>query len=108
MRFYEQKNQKQLELFENGSLKSQPAKRVSIVSLKLVRESSMHYRERRIKSPTDAYQLLRDFLIINGACHHSKYVERLRRDKTLRGFSFGSNKLLLNRKIKIISLMYTK
>ncbi|AZB44994.1 DNA repair protein RadC [Bacillus sp. FJAT-42376] len=57
------KKQKQLELFEKGCLKNQSAKRVSIVSLKLVRESSVLYKERRIKSPTDAYQLLRDFLI---------------------------------------------
>ncbi|MBS2970734.1 hypothetical protein J9317_18480 [Metabacillus sp. KIGAM252] len=57
------KKQKQLELFEKGCVKSQSAIRESIVYLKLVRESSVLYKERRIKSPTDAYQLLRDFLI---------------------------------------------
>ncbi len=35
----------------------QPAKRVNIVSLKLVREGSVLYRERRVQSPEDAYQL---------------------------------------------------
>ncbi|MCZ0756986.1 JAB domain-containing protein [Anoxybacillus sp. J5B_2022] len=40
----------------------QPAKRVNIVSLKLVRESSVLYMERRIQSPKDAYKLLKPFL----------------------------------------------
>jgi DNA repair protein RadC len=33
------------------------------VSLKLVRESSVLYRERQIKSPEDAYKLLKPFLV---------------------------------------------
>ncbi|MED0656848.1 JAB domain-containing protein [Anoxybacillus ayderensis] len=41
----------------------QPAKRVNIVSLKLVREGSVLYRERRVQSPEDAYQLLKPFLV---------------------------------------------
>ncbi|KAF0996521.1 hypothetical protein BJQ97_03211 [Geobacillus sp. TFV-3] len=41
----------------------QPAKRVNIVSLRLVRESSVLYRERQIKSPEDAYKLLKPFLV---------------------------------------------
>ncbi|KDE45991.1 DNA repair protein RadC [Geobacillus sp. CAMR12739] len=40
----------------------QPAKRVNIVSLKLVRESSVLYKERHVKSPEDAYKLLKPFL----------------------------------------------
>ncbi|EPZ38724.1 DNA repair protein RadC [Anoxybacillus ayderensis] len=41
----------------------QPAKRVNIVSVKLVREGSVLYRERRVQSPEDAYQLLKPFLV---------------------------------------------
>ncbi|MCL9971683.1 DNA repair protein RadC [Anoxybacillus kestanbolensis] len=41
----------------------QPAKRVNIVSLKLVRESSVLYKERQVKSPEDAYKLLKPFLV---------------------------------------------
>ncbi len=43
--------------------KSQPAKRVNIVSLKMVRESSMMYKERKITSPDDAYNLLKPMLV---------------------------------------------
>ncbi|HZK22489.1 MAG TPA: hypothetical protein VFC62_00130, partial [Atopostipes sp.] len=39
-----------------------PAKRVNIVSLKLVKESSMLYKNRSISSPKDAAQLFCDFL----------------------------------------------
>lgn len=39
--------------------KSQPSKRVNIVSLKMVRETSILYKERKVKSPEDAYNLLR-------------------------------------------------
>ncbi len=41
----------------------QPAKRVNIVSLELVREGSVLYRERQTQSPEDAYQLLKPFLV---------------------------------------------
>ncbi len=41
---------------------NQPAKRVNLVSVKLVRESSLLYKERTIKSPQDAYTLLRTLL----------------------------------------------
>ena len=42
MNQYAVKPMKQLELFEGGiEMKKQPAKRVNIVSLKVVRESSM-------------------------------------------------------------------
>lgn len=43
--------------------KQKPAKRVNIVSLKMVRESSVLYKNRKIKSPEDAYQLLKPFLV---------------------------------------------
>lgn len=38
------------------------AKRVNIVSVKLVKESSMLYKQRRIRSPQDSYELFRDYL----------------------------------------------
>lgn len=40
-----------------------PAKRVGIVSLKLVKEKSVLYETRTIRSPYDAYKLIRNFLI---------------------------------------------
>lgn len=40
----------------------QPAKRVNIVSIKLVKESSMLYKQRRVRSPQDSYELFRDYL----------------------------------------------
>lgn len=40
----------------------QPAKRVNIVSVKLVREGSVLYKERRVQSPADAYKLLKPLL----------------------------------------------
>lgn len=39
-----------------------PAKRINIVSLKLVKESSLLYKERSVHSPEDGYQLLKMFL----------------------------------------------
>ncbi|WP_409254387.1 flagellin [Bacillus sp. SCS-153A] len=43
-------------------MKNQTAKRVNIVSLKLVKESSMLYKNRSVRSPKDGYQLLKQFL----------------------------------------------
>ena len=40
-----------------------PAKRVGIVSLKLVKESSVLYETRTISSPYDAFKLIKNFLI---------------------------------------------
>jgi DNA repair protein RadC len=40
----------------------QPSKRVNIVSLKLVKESSMLYKDRSVRSPEDSYKLLKQFL----------------------------------------------
>jgi DNA repair protein RadC len=59
---YQTINHQQLELLEREVSAKQPAKRVSIVSLKLVRESSILYKERQIKSPEDAYKLFKQFL----------------------------------------------
>lgn len=59
---YQTINHQQLELLEREVSSKQPAKRVNIVSLKLVRESSVLYKERQIKSPEDAYRLLKPFL----------------------------------------------
>nr|WGD77296.1 DNA repair protein RadC [Bacillus subtilis] len=39
-----------------------PSKRVNIVSLKLIKESSLLYKERSVKSPEDGYQLMKLFL----------------------------------------------
>lgn len=41
---------------------SKPAKRVDIVSLKMVKEKSMLYKNRQITSPEDAYQLFKEYL----------------------------------------------
>lgn len=38
------------------------AKRINIVSLKLVKESSILYKERSVRSPEDGYQLMKLFL----------------------------------------------
>lgn len=38
------------------------AKRVNIVSVKLVKESSMLYKQRRVRCPQDSYELFRDYL----------------------------------------------
>ncbi|WMT20060.1 RadC family protein [Parageobacillus toebii] len=39
-----------------------PAKRINIVSLKLVKESSILYQKRSVCSPQDGYELLKQFL----------------------------------------------
>ncbi|NEY18577.1 DNA repair protein RadC [Bacillus ginsengihumi] len=39
-----------------------PAKRVNVVSLKLVKESSLLYKERSVMSPKDGYELMQLFL----------------------------------------------
>jgi DNA repair protein RadC len=43
-------------------MKNQPAKRVNIVSVKLVKESSLLYKERTIHSPEEGYNLMNHFL----------------------------------------------
>jgi DNA repair protein RadC len=46
----------------NIHTKKQSAKRVNIVSIKLVKESSLLYKERSVRSPEDGYELLKLFL----------------------------------------------
>ncbi|KXG08391.1 hypothetical protein AT864_03429 [Anoxybacillus sp. P3H1B] len=60
---YQTINHQQLELLEREVSTKQPEKRVNIVSLKLVQESSILHKERQIKSPEDAYKLLQSFLV---------------------------------------------
>ncbi|MFC3886540.1 JAB domain-containing protein [Bacillus songklensis] len=43
--------------------RNQPAKCVNIVLLKVVRESSILYKECKVRLPEDAYQLLKSFLV---------------------------------------------
>ncbi len=53
----------QLELFPNSlEANKSPAKRVNIVSLKMVREATILYPDRAIRSPRDAAKLLQPFL----------------------------------------------
>ena len=42
--------------------KKVPAKRVDIVQVKLVREKTVLYKKCRIRSPHDAYELMKEFL----------------------------------------------
>ncbi|MEK4650517.1 MULTISPECIES: JAB domain-containing protein [unclassified Niallia] len=58
---------KQLELLETRNNEEKemvivPAKRINIVKIKLVREKTMLYKNRQIRSPRDGYELIRDFL----------------------------------------------
>jgi len=63
MKNYETNKHKQMGLLEGGKeMKIQAAKRINIVSAKLVKESSLLYKERNIKSPEDAYKLMKHFL----------------------------------------------
>ncbi len=57
---YSIKTVKQMELLEcEVEMKKKSAKRVNIVSLKLVKESSLLYKDRCVRSPEDGYQLLK-------------------------------------------------
>lgn len=47
---------------EGENQKHVPAKRVDIVSLRLVKESSLLYKDRSIRSSEDAYNLFKQFL----------------------------------------------
>jgi DNA repair protein RadC len=53
---------KQMLLFEERSPLKKPAKRVNVVSLKMVKENSLLYPRRNVKSPEDAFILLKQFL----------------------------------------------
>ena len=64
MKKYES-NVEQLELLQVKEMeegKRKPAKRVDIVSLRLVKESSMLYKNRSVCSREDGYDLLKQFL----------------------------------------------
>lgn len=61
MMYRESKTGKQ-GVLESSIVMNQPAKRVDIVKLKMVRESSLLYKERRIKSPEGASLLFKQFL----------------------------------------------
>lgn len=53
---------RQLPLLREETKEPMPAKRVNIVTVKLVRESSMLYKGRQIRSPKDSYDLIRTFI----------------------------------------------
>jgi len=64
MNLYKEEKMKQLELLcvkEELPCKL-PAKRVNIVSLKVIKESSLLYKGRQIRSPQDSYEIIRTFL----------------------------------------------
>nr|WP_315672420.1 JAB domain-containing protein [Clostridium sp. 19966] len=46
----------------NNVSKNLSSKRVDIVSIKMIKESSICYRNRRVNSPNDAYELVKEFL----------------------------------------------
>lgn len=63
MNHFKDSQSKLLEQLERGSeMKKQPQKRINIVSVKLVKESSLLYKERSIQSPEDGYNLIKHFL----------------------------------------------
>ncbi|WP_155590038.1 JAB domain-containing protein [Lysinibacillus cavernae] len=45
------------------------AKRINIVQIKLIRERSIMYKDRKIRSPQNAYEIIRDFLGDNDREH---------------------------------------
>jgi len=57
-------NVEQLEFLsvKESNEKRVPAKRVDIVSLRLVKETSLLYKDRAIRSPEDGYNLFKQFL----------------------------------------------
>ncbi|MCA1056965.1 DNA repair protein RadC [Rossellomorea aquimaris] len=57
------KSKNQVKVSEQSVLKTKSAKRVDIVSLKMVREKSFLYPERRVTSPADAYTLTKRFFL---------------------------------------------
>lgn len=64
MNTYEERKTEQMTMLEvkETAKKKVPAKRVNIVSLKLVKESSILYKDRSIRSPKDGYHLFKQFL----------------------------------------------
>jgi|SRR5690625_2999057 len=64
MKKYKEAKPKQLKLFEKEKEKNKriPAKRVDVVRMELVKERSLLYKNRTIRSPEDGYELLNEFL----------------------------------------------
>ncbi|MED0668567.1 JAB domain-containing protein [Bacillus badius] len=63
MNLYEERKVKQMEqLGVREGEKKKPAKQVNIVSLKMVREKSLLYPERAVRSLEDGYRLFKQFL----------------------------------------------
>ncbi|MEK4244454.1 DNA repair protein RadC [Psychrobacillus sp. FSL K6-2684] len=63
MKKYQVQEGEQLELLAvKEDNKRKPAKRVDIVSLRMVKESSLLYKDRNVKSPQDGYKLFKQFL----------------------------------------------
>ncbi len=64
MRNYEEQKVEQLDFLglKEGTKKKVPAKRVDIVSLKVIRERSILYKDRQVRSPQDSYDIIRTFL----------------------------------------------
>ncbi|MBE4907878.1 DNA repair protein RadC [Bacillus luteolus] len=63
MKTYNNGDYLQLSIFETGNdVKKNRAKRVNIVSIKLIKESTLLYKERSIRSPEDGFKILKDFL----------------------------------------------
>lgn len=56
------KEKKEISITQNEEVKDISAKRFQIVSVKLVKESSLLYKERAVRSPEDGYNLLKFFL----------------------------------------------
>lgn len=57
-----QLNQLEIDFIREDREKEVPAKRVDIVSVKMVKEQSMLYKKRVVSSPHDAYELIKQFL----------------------------------------------
>ncbi|MDQ0177151.1 JAB domain-containing protein [Bacillus chungangensis] len=55
-------SKKEQPLMQSETTKHQPAKRVQIVSIKMVRESSFLFSQRQVNSSEDAYQLFLPYL----------------------------------------------
>ena len=62
MKYESQTKPLELLVIKEEAKKPIPAKRVDIVSLRMIKESSLLYRNRSIKSPEDGFQLFKQFL----------------------------------------------
>ena len=64
MRNYAEQKMGKLEFLvvKGGTKKKVPAKRVNIVSLKVIKEGNILYKDRQVRSPQDSYDIIRTFL----------------------------------------------